>query len=147
MKKNNFLLFACLVSLLCSCSIMCSKKTSFKDSTWVAEYQEFIADVGNADVTVTLQFKPGKNFVMTTESETPAHPAMFVNPDGSIDTLPGFSINFDEKGTYTFDKNVLTLNREEGSPIVLQWDGGTLTGKDYFGRNLVFRPVAKDKGK
>ena len=147
MKKTFLLLLACLATVFASCSVMSARKPLLKHKTWVAQYDEFVADVGTSTVTVTLHFPSRTAFVMTTEFVTPPHPAMYMNPDGSVDTLPGFSNLFEEKGSYTYSKGLLTLNREKGTPLKLEWRDGSFVGKDYFGRDLVFTPAVENGGK
>lgn len=125
--------------LFSSCSIMCHKKTSLKDTTWFAENKVFIADVGNASVTYTLELLNDKNFRLTELFVTPSHPAMYMNADGTVDTIPGHSSVFVKEGTYTFKGRKLVLTPEDGIPMEYTLDGDVFVGDGPLGKKQIFR--------
>lgn len=109
--------------LLSSCSVMCNKP-NFKNTVWMAEARMFVADVGTQTTTYTLTLNPGNRYSLVTNSVLPPHPAMYMNPDGSVDTLPGFTSENTENGTYSFKKGILTLKSEEGETKELIYTDG-----------------------
>ena len=127
---------AAVLALFPSCSIM--KKCSLKDTAWIGEYQMFVADVGTQTSTVDLRFVSSKEFEMTTRSEMPPHPAMYMNPDGTVDTLPGFTSEWEERGTYTIKNNTVTLTVTDGPTYILHMtEEGGLVCDRIFGEGPV----------
>lgn len=137
MKPQNFFLIAALI-LLTSCSVMCNKKSSLKKTRWTCEYQEFIADAGNETVTVTLEFVSAKDYVMVVNRHLPPYPAMYMNADGTVDTMPGHDSEYTVKGTYVSNNNVITLTPEDGAPKTLLLEQGKLLSKDISYQPLTF---------
>ena len=117
MKLHVILLTA---AILCtSTNAMCIKKPRLKNTRWTTEYKEFVADVGYADVTVTLDFVSAKEYEMKTVINMPPHSSMYMNPDGTVDKYPGSTSEYTEKGTYIADKEAVTLTGEKGGSKIL----------------------------
>ena len=132
-------MMAAALFLLSSCSVMCHKKTTLRDTQWIAGYNEFVADVGTADVVLTLQFTSGKDFTLTEEFVMPSHPATYVNPDGSVDKIPGHTSRSSSSGTYRDAVKTIVLTRQDSPRMVLVRQGDTFVGEDRYGHTLVFR--------
>ena len=132
-------LMAALLIISTSCSIMCNQKPSLRDTRWVAEYQEFVADAGNATVTLTLTFPSGKDFTMAQDFVMPPYPAMYMNPDGTVDMNPGHSSHFDESGTYRYDGRTLKLTFSDGTKMELTLRKDSFAGKNRYGQEVVFK--------
>ena len=79
----------------------------------------FVADAGYETTTATLEFLPGKAFVLKMVSVLPPHPAMYMNADGTVDTLPGHQSEFEQKGTYSLSGDKLKLLFEDGGSCEL----------------------------
>ena len=127
--KNALILIT--AAIICtSCSVMCTNRNNLKKSFWTSEYHEFVADVGNETVTATLEFTSSKDFVFTEKAVMPPYPAMYMNSDGSVDTMPGYSREYSYKGTYSVKKGTVTLTTESGEVKTLQLDGNTLKSND-----------------
>ena len=127
-----------LVIFCTSCSVMCTRQNKLKNTRWTCDYQEFVADVGNESVTVTLRFVSDREYVLETVGVTPSHPAMYMNPDGTVDTLPGHTWQYTSQGTYTVKKNEIVLTDKEGGVHTLQYVADILKSDDLSYRPLVF---------
>ena len=117
-----------MVLVFASCSVM--KKNAFKDTVWTGEYRMFVADAGYETTTVQLSFITGKDFILTSRSTLPPHPAMYMNPDGRVDVQPGFSREYEQRGTYTILGKTISLNADDGSTTELLFmDGNLICGQ------------------
>ena len=121
-----------------SCSILCKKKATLRGTAWVAEDLEFVADVGTATLTYRLVFSSDKEFTMATEFYMPAHPATYVNPDGTIDRIDASSSRYESSGTYRYNGKTLTLTLSDGYPMDLTREGDSFVTETRFGEMLVF---------
>lgn len=131
MTYRRFIGLLALFLVFASCSVM--KKNTFKDTVWTGEYRMFVADAGYETTTVELSFPTGKDFKITFRSVMPPHPAMYMNPDGTVDVQPGFSREYEQSGTYTFRNNILSLNTDEGTTLELRYLEGTLECSQFPG--------------
>ena len=122
---------------------MCAKKPHFKNTRWKAEYQLFVADAGYETHTETLVFTSDKAYRKESAWELPPYPAMYMNADGTVDTMPGHSSHFTEEGTYSYQKGKLTLKSDDGSEMVLDYHGNTLEGEIYGCIQVVFKRVTE----
>lgn len=129
---------AALLVCSVSCSILCKKKASLQDTEWKAQHDEFVADVGTANLVFTLAFPSAKDFTLTEEFIMPAHPATYVNPDGTIDRIPGSRSESVSSGTYRYDGKTLTLTQSDGATTVFKREGDTFVGNSFYGLPLVF---------
>ena len=109
---------------------MC-KNPVLKNTSWAAVQEVFVADVGTMTITHTLAFVSDKDVVIKEVTVMPSHPAMYVNPDGTIDRIEGWTNEREKKGTYTFKRNTLIVTDEEGSTEEYTYQSdGTFTIKD-----------------
>ena len=122
-----------LTLIVTSCSAMRSKKPRLQDTVWMAETRLFAADAGTITSTYTLSFLSGTSFKLDEKSELPPYPATYMNPDGTVDTLPGFSSKTEQEGTYSFKKNKLTLTFQDGSTMEMQFKGGAFVCEQLHG--------------
>lgn len=143
MTKNRFLYISVLIAVffLSSCSAMC-KNPVLKNTKWTANQDMFVADAGTMKIVHTLEFISDKDVKVLQKGEMPPYPAMYVNEDGTIDTMPGHSFEYNYDGTYVFSKGKLTITSKEGAEheYTLQPDG-TLTYEEPWGETLVFTKV------
>jgi len=125
--------------LLTSCGIMGSRKPSLKNTSWVCTKEMFVADAGRGTQTFTLDFTSAKECTYTVAWYLPAHPAMYMNADGTVDTLPAEHSEFVHKGTWVYDKGAVTVTFEDGSTRLFLYIDGKLDGGRYDdGTGLVF---------
>ena len=124
--------------LIAMCLILSKGKADFRGSRWTAGYEEFVADVGTATVTMVLEFTSGKDFTLSEEYSMPAHPATYVNPDGSVDVIPGRRSRSESTGTYSCRGRVLVLSMDNGTEMELKCQGDALVGETPFGDRLEF---------
>lgn len=111
-------------------------------TVWQNERKEFVADAGNMTVTTTLEFLSATKVVMRYKSVMPSHPAMYVNPDGSIDTIEGWTSDWESNGTYKCrrGKIIITFDDESTMELLYQkvlYNAGVLVGEKY-GEKMVF---------
>ena len=140
MKKFLFL-FAALALVFSSCSVMCSRKPVLENTKWTAQSRMFVADAGYETTTAALEFLPGKAFVLKMVSVLPPHPAMYMNADGTVDTLPGHHSEFEQKGTYSISGDKLKLLFEDGGSCELSVAVAPGNAADVIAlRGLVFGP-------
>ena len=148
MKKSRLLLYFALVLaffILSSCRIM-SKNPVMKGTRWTATQEMFVADAGTMTIIHTLEFTSDKDVMARQRGSMPPYPAMYMNPDGTVDTMPGHSFEYDEPSTYAFRDGKLILTRNEGggeTEYTFQPDG-TLTRVESWGETLVFSQVKED---
>ena len=71
---------------------------------------------------------------------------MYMNPDGTVDRIPGWTNEREEAGLYVFRKNTLTVKLEDGSEKVylLNADGAFVTPDPLVNEMLVFTRDEKE---
>lgn len=141
MSRNSLLhVFVLSVLFISSTFIAMGKNPVLKNSKWKAVQEEFVADAGTMTITYTLEFLSGKEVRVHEESYLPAHAAMYMNPDGTVDRMPARSWENTETGTYTFRRGVLTITTEDGQQTEYQYeaDGGFFSRKLPWGVTLAF---------
>ena len=141
--KRSLLLFACAVLCL-SCCVLRNMRSGYANTVWSGVYQIFVADAGTETVTVTLSFGATK-FTMVENSVMPSYPAPVVNPDGTIDTLPGFSREYTRKGTYQVKGDEILLKQDDGTFHTLRLIDGRLESRDFGLQKVVFEKVSSGK--
>ena len=133
---------ALVLIVLCftSFTAMC-KNPVLKNTKWWAEQKMFVADVGTMTTTITLEFVSARDVVIREQSVTPSHPAMYMNPDGTVDTIAGWTSEREEKGSYSYKRGKLTITDESGFQKEYDYHAdGTFTIEDPLVREiLVFR--------
>lgn len=120
-------------------SVMC-KNPVLKKSKWTAVLKEFVADAGTMTITHTLEFTSAKEVRISEKTNMPSYPAMYMNPDGTVDTIPGWSSEKSETGTYKLRRGKLTIiTTEDGLPQEYTvMPDGTLVRELPWGETLVF---------
>ena len=141
------LLVSALAAVSCiSCSAARARKNCYRNTTWKCVYEEFLADAGTMTITVTLEFVSAKEYVMKNVAYMPPYPAMYMNPDGSVDMNPGFSSEHSSTGTYKVGRNEITLTEEDGGTKTLILLSGKLVSDDLSYQHPEFtREPGKDK--
>ena len=116
-----------------------SKNPVLKGTKWTAVQEMFVADVGTMTINHTLEFTSDKDVLVGFSSYTPAYPAMYVNPDGTIDTMPARSHEQTDPATYEFKGGKLTITSKGGgtTEYVYQEDG-TFIHEESWGEKVVF---------
>ena len=112
-----------------------AKKPSLRGTRWVCVQEMFVADAGTETQTYTLEFTSAKAFVFKSRWVLPAHAAMYVNPDGTVDTIPESFSESERKGTWRYKRGELTLTFEDGETVTLLYLSGNLIGSDPYGLN------------
>jgi hypothetical protein len=120
------------------------KNPVMKGTKWTATQEMFVADAGTMTIIHTLEFISDKDVEVHQRGSMPPYPAMRMNPDGTVDRMPGSSFEYDEPSTYDFrdGKLILTRKKEGGgmTEYTFQPDG-TLTRVEPWGETLVFSQV------
>lgn len=98
-----------------------AKRPSFRNSTWICQQEEFLADVGNMTTTFTLRFLSGKKCIFQREVVIPSHKAMRMNPDGTVDTIPESKSTTENGGTWKYRGDTLTITFEDGTTMSLNY--------------------------
>ena len=120
-----------LIVMLFSCFSAMGKKPVLKNTTWTAVQKMFVADAGTMTITHTLEFGPGKDVRIREVGVMPSYPAMRMNPDGSVDMMPGWTNEREENGKYKVGKGMLTVKLESGGEkVYLLEPDGTMTTPD-----------------
>lgn len=141
--KRSLLLFAC--AMLCmSCCVLRNMRSGYANTVWSGVYKIFLADAGTETVTVTLCFGATK-YTMEEKSVMPSYPAPVVNPDGTIDTIPGFTRENTRKGTYQVKGDEILLKQDDGTFHTLHLIDGRLESRDFGLQNRVFEKVSSGK--
>ena len=141
--KRSLLLFACAVLCL-SCSVLRNMRSGYANTVWSGVYKIFVADAGTETVTVTLSFGTTK-YTMVEKSVMPSYPATYVNPDGTIDTHPGFSRENTRQGTYKVKGDEILLKQDDGTVHTLRLVDGRLESRDFGLQKVVFEKVSSWK--
>ena len=110
-----------------------AKKPSLRGSRWVCVQEMFVADAGTEMQTYTLTFTSAKKCVFTSRWVLPAHPGMYMNPDGTVDTIPESFSESERKGTWRYKRDAVTVTFEDGSTETFLYLSGNLIGSDPYG--------------
>lgn len=137
-RFNRVFIVSIVLLFAYSCSLMC-KNPVLKGTRWTAVQKMFVADAGTMTINHTLEFTSGKDVLVGWSTYLPAHPATYVNPDGTVDTLPAQSSENTEPGTYVYKRGKLTITSKEGytTEYVFQEDG-TFLCEEPRGEKIVF---------
>ena len=122
---------------------MDGKKLKLKGTKWQYVEKMFVADAGTETTTYTLEFTTDKDVVKTRNSYMPSHPAMYMNPNGEVPTVPGWESNSSEKGTYRIKRNVVTITFEDGTTEIFDFTDGNLVSmrKTLAGEKMIYAPL------
>lgn len=121
---------------------MC-KNPVLKGTKWAAVEEMFVADAGTMTITQTLEFTSAKDVLIKESTYLPSHPAMYMNPDGTVDRIPASSSEREVVGTYKFRRDVLTVTLEDGTVIEFTYMGDTFVGRAFPGRKGLFSRVVE----
>ena len=137
------LLFAAVAfAALLSCCVIKSNNPVLEGSEWVNVEEMFVADAGTMTITHSLKFTGSKDVTVGWKSYLPAHPAMYANRDGSVDTIPARSSESLSSGTYVFQKGLLTITLEDGSVKEYRFLNGKFVIDEPFGKIVFSRTEA-----
>ena len=132
---------AALAAALFSCCIMNAKEPVFKNTEWVFIEKMFVADAGTMTITHTLKFTSDKEVEVGWKSYMPAHPQMYMNSDGTVDTVPASGNEAVDKGAYVYKKGLLTITKEDGSVYEYKYMNGLLVSETSYGTGMLFEKV------
>ena len=140
MSRNRFGHIVVLIALLISSSLSAmSKNPVLKNTKWTAVQEEFVADAGTMTITYTLEFISDKEVRVHEKSVLPPYPAMYMNPDGTVDTMPGHSSERSETGTYSYRRGKLTITTEKGVKQEYTYKtDGTFVREEPWGALVVY---------
>ena len=129
--------------VLVSCSVM-GKTPKYTNTKWTAIEEMFVADAGTMTTTHTLEFTSAKDVLITEKTHMPSYPAMYMNPDGTIDTIAGWDSEHSEKGTYEIRRDLLVITTEDGhtTSYFIKADG-TFSRPLSYGEVLEFSRVTE----
>ena len=120
------------------------KTPVLKNTKWKAEQKMFVADAGTMTITHTLEFGAKKDVVIRGESYLPAHPAMYMNPDGTVDTIPASSSEWVSQATWRFDGKQVILLMEDGSTKEFRYEDDRLIGPERHDGEMVFERAVEE---
>ena len=128
--------------LLASIMILLAAKPVFNNTVWFCEQQELVLDAGMMKITTTLDFVSRTDVIVRTESYMPPHPASYVNGDGTIDTNPGWTSEWEKRGTYKYRRGTMTITFEDNPTMLLLYRDGALIDEkvELDGSRMIFRP-------
>ena len=141
--KHVLLLLAGVV-MCASCCILRNKKPDYAQTEWICVSEMFVADAGTETTTATLSFDAKNGFTLEEKSVMPSHPASYVNPDGTIDVLPGFTREYTRQGTYEVKGDEIILKQADGTVHTLRLVAGQLESDDLSYQKLVFKKKGRE---
>jgi len=115
-----------LVLLPLSCAGLSAKRPAFRNTKWIHQEETFVADAGTMTETTCLEFGPGKEVLIRESWVLPAHPAMYMNADGTMDVIPESSSEHVSKGRWKYSFGKLTITLEDGTRMVFRHKGEAL---------------------
>ena len=140
-KLRSAAFWAVALFLILPCISMQAKKPVLKNTRWVCEHQILVFDVGTLTETYILEFPSTKECILTSKWNLPAHPATYVNEDGTIDLIPERSGETVSRGTWRFSHNQLILQLEDESTKTYRYKGGNLIDTALDTEELVYEQV------
>lgn len=140
MSKNRLLhVFVLFVLIIASSSSVMGKNPVLKGTKWTAVQEMFVADAGTMTITHTLEFISAKKVRVSEKSDLPPYPAMYRNPDGTVDTMPGISSESEYVGTYQIKFGFLIITKENGHKESFHYmEDGTFTQKTPWDEVIVY---------
>ena len=146
MKKTKTILILLLVVgvafLALSLTVMETKKPKLKGTKWQCVEKMFVADAGTMTITHTIEFTTKKDAIIHHASYLPAHPAMYMNSDGTVDRVPARSSEYADTCTYEVMAKVMSiiLKEKNGHKTVYLYDGDKLITRNLLtSEEMVFR--------
>ena len=140
--KHSLLLLAA-AGICVSCCALRNKKSDYANTEWICTYDMFVADAGTETTTVTLSFGAANGFTLEEKSVMPSYPAMYVNPDGTIDTHPGYTREYTRQGTFEVKGDKIVLKQDDGTVHTLHLVADRLESDDLTYQKLVFEKVVR----
>ena len=136
LSTTKFILTALLVAVVLvavSAVTAEAKKPNLKNTTWAYVQKEFVADAGTMTITTSLELLATKECIFKNRMYLPAHAAMYVNPDGTMDKIPASFSESEKKGTWAYRRGKLTVTLEDGTTRVFTYQqDGTFSGPSFF---------------
>ena len=128
--------------IIISIMLMFAARPVFNNTVWQNERSELVLDAGTMTVITTLEFLPGSRVIERISSHMPPHPASYVNADGTIDTNPGWTSEWEKQGKYKYRRGKMTITFEnDESAMELSYKNNTLISKyELTGEEMIFRP-------
>ena len=127
MKKGLFIVIVLLAVAACLIFMsMDGKKPKLKGTVWQYVEKMFVADAGTQTNTYILIFKTDKEVEYKVGYHMPPFPKMYMNPDGTVDTDPGWSSDNTYPGTYKFKRGLLFITFQDMPEMVLDYRDGKL---------------------
>ena len=123
-----------------SCISIEAKRPVFKNTKWFHTQQTFVADAGNMTETTTLEFGSENDVLIRNRWVLPAHPAMYMRADGTVETIPESSSESVKKGSWKYTRRTLTVTLEDGIPLVFTFKNDTLFLQEPDGAVKDFLP-------
>ena len=116
-----------------------AKKPVLRNSKWVCEEKQFVADVGTATEITSLEFGAGNEVGIRMVWSMPGHPATYVNPDGSVDYIEGHRSEHLSRGTWRYRSGRLTITLEDGSHEFYRYKDGAFVQQTPYDTEKVFQ--------
>ncbi|MBR3527511.1 MAG: hypothetical protein IKN88_07015 [Bacteroidales bacterium] len=131
--------------IIASLMIMFAFKPAFSNTEWQYVHEELVLDAGVMTTTTTLKFISRTEVVKSSQSVMPSHPAMHMNADGTVDTLPGWTSDWESHGTYKYSKGMLTITFDDETTMELLYKDNALVSlkREYDGSEMVFHSVKR----
>ena len=128
--------------IIIAAMLMFAVKPVFTNTVWECEQQELVLDAGMMRVTNTLEFVSGRDVIYRVHSYMPPHPASYVNADGTIDTNPGWTSDWEKRGKYKYSRGKLTITFEDYPAMELKYQKDALVSEkeEYDGSRMIFLP-------
>ena len=143
--KHGLMILSALILVAAGLVFMSmnTKRPKLKGTAWQFEEKMFVADAGYETTTYTIEFVTSKDAVYKRKTYMPPHPNMYMNPDGTVSTNPGWGSEDEKKCTYKWRRNILSLTFEDGSRMVMVYRDGKLTDikRSLSGEERVFTMV------
>ena len=141
----KYRLLIALLLIVGACVVFMSmdrKKLKLNGTKWQYVEKMFVADAGTETTTYTLEFTTDKDVVKTRRTFMPPHPAMYMDANGEVPTVPGWESSSTKKGTYRVKRNVVSVTLEDGFTEMYDYKDGNLVSwrKSLDGENMTFSP-------
>lgn len=127
--------------LLPACFSLQAKKPSLKGTCWTGEHKMFVADAGTMTETYTLEFISGKECILTNSWVLPAHPAMYMNADGTVDTIPESRSESSSRATWRYRRGEIILTFEDGSTRTLHYLSSRISETIFSSDEIIYERV------
>lgn len=127
--------------IIISIMLMFAARPVFNNTVWQNERSELVLDAGTMTVITSLEFLPGSKVIQRISSYMPPHPASYMNADGTIDTNPGWTSEWEKQGKYKYRRGKMTITFDDDPTMELSYKNNTLIGKyELTGEEMIFIP-------